>query len=127
MTNAAIYAAWRGNLTAILPLTRLYENRPAHTTSGSFAPPRGGAANDRTLSDKTAGTARLSMHDPMARRPWMQTARFDDAFFDGMESSIVDVNQACMLPPACYGDPEFFQFELGAIFSREWLCVGREA
>jgi phenylpropionate dioxygenase-like ring-hydroxylating dioxygenase large terminal subunit len=57
----------------------------------------------------------------------MQTARFDDAFFAGMESSVLDVNRACMLPPACYTDPEFFQFELGAIFSKEWLCVGREA
>jgi phenylpropionate dioxygenase-like ring-hydroxylating dioxygenase large terminal subunit len=57
----------------------------------------------------------------------MQSASFDDRFFDGMESSIVDVNAACMLPPACYTDPAFFAFELAAIFSKEWLCVGREA
>jgi phenylpropionate dioxygenase-like ring-hydroxylating dioxygenase large terminal subunit len=57
----------------------------------------------------------------------MQSARFDDAFFTDMQSSIVDVNDACMLPPACYTDPEFFRFELAAVFSKEWLCVGREA
>jgi phenylpropionate dioxygenase-like ring-hydroxylating dioxygenase large terminal subunit len=57
----------------------------------------------------------------------MQSARFDDAFFADMQSSIVDVNDARMLPPACYTDREFFRFELAAIFSKEWLCVGREA
>ena len=31
-----------------------------------------------------------------------------------------------MLPPACYTDPQFFEFEKDAIFAREWLCVGRQ-
>jgi phenylpropionate dioxygenase-like ring-hydroxylating dioxygenase large terminal subunit len=57
----------------------------------------------------------------------MQRAQFTDKFFDDMESSIVDVNEACMLPPSCYSDPEFFKFEMDAIFAKEWLCVGREA
>jgi phenylpropionate dioxygenase-like ring-hydroxylating dioxygenase large terminal subunit len=57
----------------------------------------------------------------------MQFGKFDEAFFDGMESSIGDVNEAQMLPPACYADPSFFDFEKEAVFSREWLCVGREA
>jgi len=43
-----------------------------------------------------------------------------------MESSIGPVNEAEMLPPACYVDPGFFEFEKDAIFAREWLCVGRQ-
>ena len=57
----------------------------------------------------------------------MQRADFTDAFFDAMQSSILDVNQSETLPPACYADPAFFEFEKEAIFFREWLCVGREA
>jgi nitrite reductase/ring-hydroxylating ferredoxin subunit len=52
---------------------------------------------------------------------------FTDAFFGQMDSSIVDVNEAEMLPPECYADPDFFEFEKDAIFGHEWLCVGREA
>jgi phenylpropionate dioxygenase-like ring-hydroxylating dioxygenase large terminal subunit len=50
-----------------------------------------------------------------------------DGFFASMESSIVDVNAGEMLPPACYTDTAFFEFEKEAIFACEWLCVGREA
>ena len=32
-----------------------------------------------------------------------------------------------MLPPACYVERDFWEFEKEAIFSHEWLCVGREA
>jgi phenylpropionate dioxygenase-like ring-hydroxylating dioxygenase large terminal subunit len=49
-----------------------------------------------------------------------------DSFFDGLSSSVLDVNEAEMLPPACYTDPGFFEFEKDAIFAREWLCVGRQ-
>lgn len=49
------------------------------------------------------------------------------AFFESLGSSAIDVNEAQMLPPACYVDPEFFEFEKEAVFDREWLCVGREA
>lgn len=31
-----------------------------------------------------------------------------------------------MLPPVCYTDPAFFEFEKDAIFAKEWLCVGRQ-
>ncbi|MDB5447904.1 MAG: Rieske (2Fe-2S) protein [Phenylobacterium sp.] len=51
---------------------------------------------------------------------------FTDAFFDSMDSSIVDVNEAEMLPPEIYVDPEFYEFEKDAIFAKEWLCVGRQ-
>ena len=52
---------------------------------------------------------------------------FSDEFFASMDSSILDVNQARMLPPKCYSDPRFFEFEKEAVFSHDWLCVGREA
>lgn len=29
------------------------------------------------------------------------------------------------LPPWCYYDPEFFEFEAGHVLKRNWLCVGR--
>ena len=50
-----------------------------------------------------------------------------DEFFAGFSSSTCDVNAAETLPPLCYSDPSFYEFEKEAIFFREWLCVGREA
>jgi nitrite reductase/ring-hydroxylating ferredoxin subunit len=52
---------------------------------------------------------------------------FSDGFFASMDSSILDVNNARMLPPKCYSDPRFFEFEKDAVFGHDWLCVGREA
>ena len=49
-----------------------------------------------------------------------------DQFFASMASSALPVNEAEMLPPACYTAPEFFEFEKDAIFAKEWLCVGRQ-
>jgi phenylpropionate dioxygenase-like ring-hydroxylating dioxygenase large terminal subunit len=57
----------------------------------------------------------------------MRNSPFNDAFFKSMDSSILDVNEAEMLPPECYADPEFYEFEKDAIFAKEWLCVGRES
>ena len=31
------------------------------------------------------------------------------------------------LPPACYTDPGFWEFERAAVFDTEWLCLGRAA
>jgi phenylpropionate dioxygenase-like ring-hydroxylating dioxygenase large terminal subunit len=50
-----------------------------------------------------------------------------DAFFASLESSSLEVGAAETLPPACYTDATFYEFEKDAIFYREWLCVGREA
>lgn len=50
-----------------------------------------------------------------------------DAFLDSLGSSVLDVTEAETLPPACYTDPGFFEFEKEAVFTREWLCVGRES
>jgi nitrite reductase/ring-hydroxylating ferredoxin subunit len=57
----------------------------------------------------------------------MQNEIFSDEFFASMDSSILDVNQARMLPPSCYSDRDFFEFEKEAVFSHDWLCVGRVA
>ncbi|MEP2830326.1 SRPBCC family protein [Parvibaculum sp.] len=56
----------------------------------------------------------------------MSTNILTDAFFEGFTSSLGDVTEAETLPPACYTDEEFFEFEKDALFNREWLCVGRE-
>ncbi len=51
---------------------------------------------------------------------------FTDIFFESLSSSAVEVDRAQMLPPACYTDSAFFEFEKEAIFAKEWLCVGRQ-
>lgn len=56
----------------------------------------------------------------------MKKFHFDQAFFDSLESSTIDINDAETLPPSCYTDADFYAFEKDAIFTREWLCVGRE-
>ncbi len=57
----------------------------------------------------------------------MTHAVLDDAFIDSLAISVCDINRAVALPPSCYTDREFFEFEKEAIFNREWLCVGRES
>jgi len=42
-----------------------------------------------------------------------------------LEVSDRGVEDACMLPSACYTSAEFFEFERRALFGREWFCVGR--
>ena len=49
-----------------------------------------------------------------------------DAFFDGFGSSLGGLDVAETLPPACYTDAAFYEFEKEALFNHEWLCVGRE-
>ena len=36
-----------------------------------------------------------------------------------------DFATAVGLPPAVYSDPGFFDFEMEAVYEREWICVGR--
>src|SRR5689334_17323098 len=50
---------------------------------------------------------------------------FSKQFFDALESSVLRIEDAETLPPACYTDAEFFEFEKEALFNHEWLCVGR--
>lgn len=47
---------------------------------------------------------------------------FTDAFFESLSSSDVAVDQAEMLPPPCYTDAAFFEFEKEAIFAKIALC-----
>jgi phenylpropionate dioxygenase-like ring-hydroxylating dioxygenase large terminal subunit len=57
----------------------------------------------------------------------MKPDLFTDAFFDSLSTSVLDVSVAESLPPACYVDAGFYDFEKEAVFNHEWLCVGREA
>ncbi|MEO0410494.1 MAG: aromatic ring-hydroxylating dioxygenase subunit alpha [Pseudomonadota bacterium] len=54
-----------------------------------------------------------------------QDLQLDQAFFDDLSSSVGDINKAETLPPECYVDPDFYDFEKKTIFAKEWLCVGR--
>lgn len=56
----------------------------------------------------------------------MSSAVLTDAFFQSLDSSILSLDRAQTLPPACYVDREFYAFEKEALFDKEWLCVGRE-
>jgi phenylpropionate dioxygenase-like ring-hydroxylating dioxygenase large terminal subunit len=47
-------------------------------------------------------------------------------FITSLTSSAVDLADAQTLPPSCYTDPTFYEFEKEALFYHEWLCVGRE-
>lgn len=55
----------------------------------------------------------------------MTSSILNDAFFDGLASSTFDIATAESLPPQCYTDADFYEFEKDAVFDREWLCVGR--
>ena len=57
----------------------------------------------------------------------MKADIFSDSFFESLSSSTLDVLQAESLPPACYIDADFYEFEKEALFNHEWLCVGRES
>jgi len=54
------------------------------------------------------------------------TSVLTDAFFQSFESSALSLDRAQTLPPACYVDADFYDFERAALFDREWLCIGRE-
>jgi phenylpropionate dioxygenase-like ring-hydroxylating dioxygenase large terminal subunit len=55
----------------------------------------------------------------------MSRSVLNDGFFDSFSSSVLTFDQAESLPPACYVDQEFYEFEKEALFFKEWLCVGR--
>ncbi|OYW83430.1 MAG: (2Fe-2S)-binding protein [Asticcacaulis sp. 32-58-5] len=43
------------------------------------------------------------------------------------DSSDIDLADAQTLPPECYTDADFYEFEKEALYYHEWLCVGRES
>jgi len=55
------------------------------------------------------------------------TIFYTDQFFEELGSSVSSVQTAQALPPLCYTDRDFYEFEKEAVFNREWLCVGRES
>lgn len=55
------------------------------------------------------------------------TSFLTDQFFEDLDSSVLSVQQAQSLPPLCYTDRDFYEFEKEALFNHEWLCVGRES
>jgi phenylpropionate dioxygenase-like ring-hydroxylating dioxygenase large terminal subunit len=57
----------------------------------------------------------------------MARSLLTDGFFESFESSVIALEAAESLPPACYVDEEFFGFEKETMFFKEWLCVGRES
>ena len=57
----------------------------------------------------------------------MSRSILTDEFFDSFSTSVLDIDVAESLPPACYVDQEFFEFEKQTMFFKEWLCVGRES
>jgi phenylpropionate dioxygenase-like ring-hydroxylating dioxygenase large terminal subunit len=57
----------------------------------------------------------------------MPDSILNEQLFASFEASIRDIDNAEMLPPVCYTDAGFYEFEKDAIFNREWLCVGRES
>ena len=53
----------------------------------------------------------------------MRSPLLTEEFFEDLNSSILSVEEAQTLPPVCYTDREFFEFEKEALFNHEWLCV----
>jgi len=57
----------------------------------------------------------------------MRPSFLDEAFFSGLGSSNLPIEDAESLPPVCYTDSGFYEFEKEALFNHEWLCVGRQS
>ncbi len=57
----------------------------------------------------------------------MKNSHLNDNFFKHLENSVLGIEHAETLPPLCYTDAEFYEFEKEAVFNHEWLCVGRES
>lgn len=45
---------------------------------------------------------------------------------ESFESSVLELPEACTLPPEVYHREDFYAFEKEAVFGRDWLCLGRE-
>jgi len=57
----------------------------------------------------------------------MQASFMNDEFFDGLDRSALPIEDAESLPPLCYTNSGFYEFEKEAVFNHEWLCAGRES
>ncbi|HVX23647.1 MAG TPA: aromatic ring-hydroxylating dioxygenase subunit alpha [Acidimicrobiales bacterium] len=45
---------------------------------------------------------------------------------EDLDASALSLDEAVTLPPEMYTDADFFAFEKDAIFTKEWICVGRQ-
>ncbi|PCJ34167.1 MAG: (2Fe-2S)-binding protein [Alphaproteobacteria bacterium] len=57
----------------------------------------------------------------------MKPSLLNNQFFKDLDSSVLPIEDAETLPPECYTNTEFYEFEKEAIFNHEWLYVGRES
>ena len=44
---------------------------------------------------------------------------------DEFTASTTACDRTVALPPGCFWDPEFYRFELEAVWGRDWFCIGR--
>ena len=57
----------------------------------------------------------------------MRNLLLNNDFFESLGSSVLPMGEAETLPPECYTDAGFYEFEKEALFNHEWLCTGRES
>ena len=50
---------------------------------------------------------------------------FTGELLASFDESVGPTDESRLLPPSLYTSQEFFEFERDAVFSKEWLCVGR--
>ncbi len=55
----------------------------------------------------------------------MHNLLLNNDFFEDLGSSVLPMGEAETLPPECYTDAGFYEFEKEALFNHEWLCTGR--
>ncbi|MEQ8516958.1 MAG: Rieske (2Fe-2S) protein, partial [Chromatocurvus sp.] len=56
----------------------------------------------------------------------MNSTLFSREMLKSLDSSLLELPDACTLPPELYHREDFYEFEKNAIFGRDWLCIGRE-
>lgn len=56
----------------------------------------------------------------------MNSTLFTREMLKSLDSSLLELPDACTLPPELYHREDFYEFEKNAIFGRDWLCIGRE-
>ena len=54
-----------------------------------------------------------------AVRSPIEIQEFDQSYFQH------ETDEVYALPPACFTSEEFFQFELNAVWKKQWFCIGR--
>jgi phenylpropionate dioxygenase-like ring-hydroxylating dioxygenase large terminal subunit len=60
----------------------------------------------------------------VANKP-AETVNTIRTILDELDASVGTFQEAVSLPPGCYVDQAWFDFEKDALFYKEWICVGR--